>query len=84
MFTLFPQSSLDPSGDWTAQLKLEDNTWSDNAWFVDWIRISTEDTDFYCPVAAWLQRGDGNASTKTSSCQAINEGITFIKESPPV
>ena len=68
---LVPQPVLDPSGLWTAQLEVEDNAWSDNAWFVAWIRISTEDADFNCPVGAWLQRGENFNSSVTSSCQQI-------------
>ena len=68
---LVPQPVLDPSGLWTAQLEVGDNAWSDNAWFVAWIRISTEDTDFNCSVGAWLQRGENFNSSVTSSCQEI-------------
>jgi len=61
------ESVLDPFGKWTAQLHLPDNSWSDNAWFVDWIRISTKDADFNCTVGDWLERN----STITSKCQKI-------------
>ena len=71
----FPaQAALYPSRNWTAQLKLGDNTWSDNAWFVDFVRISTtltEKTEFNCEVGAWLQRGDDSNSSILSSCQEV-------------
>ena len=66
----FPQSALDPSGDWMAKLELYEDHFADNAWFVDWVRISTEEFEYNCPMEAWLQRGSN--SSITTSCQLIN------------
>ena len=80
-FFLF-QHTLDPSGRWTAHLNLEDNTYaydavSANAWYVDWVRISTVDLDlkkqFKCNVGAWLQRGGDLSYTIISNCQEMDD-----------
>ena len=61
---------MDPSGDWMAKLELYEDHFADNAWFVDWVRISTEELEYNCPMEAWLQRGSN--SSITTSCQLIN------------
>ena len=82
-FFLF-QHTLDPSGHWTAHLNLGDtyiDTVLANAWYVDWVRISTEDSDlkkqFNCNVAAWLQRGGDLSYTIISNCQEMDESKVF-------
>ena len=70
------QHTFDPSGRWTVHLNLEDNAYdavSANAWYVDWVRISTEDSDlkkqFICSIGAWL--GGNMNYTIASNCQEI-------------
>ena len=76
-FFLF-QHTLDPSGRWTVHLNLEDtyiDTVLANAWYVDWVRISTEDSDlkkqFNCNMGAWL--GGNQNYTIVSNCQEMDE-----------
>ena len=57
----------------TARLELEDNLYSDNAWYVDWIKIWTEGANFNCNVGASLQRGDGYNSTMTFTCNVSTD-----------
>ena len=72
------QHTLDPSGRWTAHLNLGDtyiDTVLANAWYVDWVRIWTENSNltkqFNCNMGAWL--GGNQNHTIVSNCQEMDE-----------